>query len=271
VTEVDKPGEPEVAKPAASEAKIGEPATLAIRLSGIARRLGREAVLRSIDIEIAPGRVVVLRGSNGAGKTTLLRLIATRLRPSHGDGAVFGHDLVREADAVRGHIGMLGTMGGNYPLLSAKENLALALDLAGKQGSQHVVDALRTVGVEGVGERNGRGLDDALRTVGLEGVGDKLVRTYSSGMKKRLGLARQLLLDPDLWLLDEPHAALDEDGKALIDRCVMAARERGRTVLMSSHESERHGLTPDAEVVLEQGVLRRVGAGQRAPTGSLAS
>lgn len=214
----------------------------AIRLSGLVRRLGREEVLRGIELEVTAGRLVVLRGSNGAGKTTLLRVLATRLRPSRGSGAVYGHDLVKQAEAVRRRVGLLGAMGGNYPVLSAAENLGLALKLSGRGGDQAAIGRV-------------------LATVGLEGVGNKLVRAFSSGMKKRLGLARQLLLDPDLWLLDEPYAALDEAGKALVDSSVMAARGRGRTVLMSSHEADRHELDPDAVVLLETGVLKLVPRG----------
>src|SRR5690606_39657533 len=80
-----------------------------------------------------------------------------------------------------------------------------------------------------------------------------LVRSYSSGMKKRVGLARMALLDPNLWLLDGPYAALDDDAKALVDRLVVEARSRGRTVFMASHESDRPELTPDAVLYLAAG------------------
>ena len=200
--------------------------------------MGRELVLAGIDLEVAPGRLVVLRGSNGSGKTTLLRLLATRLRPHAGTASVLGHDLVREADAVRSRVGLLSSSGGNYPVLTAGENLSLAMSLTGK-GSQTAAGA-------------------ALERVGLADAAAKQVRYFSSGMKKRLGLARQLLLDPDLWLLDEPHAALDEEGKRLVDECLTEARSRGRTVLLASHEQDREYLAPDAVIELSRGKLRLV-------------
>jgi len=92
--------------------------------------MGGEPVLRSIDLDVSPGRVVVLRGSNGAGKTTLLKVLATRLRPSSGGGAVFGNDLVRQANEVRASVGFLGAYGSNYPMLTARENLVLATSLS---------------------------------------------------------------------------------------------------------------------------------------------
>ena len=147
---------------------------------------------------------------------------------------------------------LLGALGGNYPVLSAAENLKLALQLSGRVGDDDAIER-------------------ALVAVGLGGVGRKLVRAFSNGMKKRLGLARQLLLDPDLWLLDEPYAALDEEGKALVDRSVMAARERGRTVLLSSHEADRHALVPDAVVLLRGGVLALLSASPLEPLAEAAS
>lgn len=220
----------------------------AISLRGLSRRLGGEMVLAGIDLDVTAGRVVVLRGSNGAGKTTLLKVLATRLRPTAGGGAVHGNDLVLQAESVRSAIGFLGVYGGNYPMLTARENLALAAGLV----PQGVV-------------RGSTRRDDSstvLDMVGLGAAADKLVRTFSSGMKKRLGLARLAMLDPRLWLLDEPYAALDDEAKALVDGLIAGARQRGRTVLLASHESDRPELAPDAVLLLAGGRIRHLEGGR---------
>lgn len=212
----------------------------AIELRAISRRMGRDLVLDGLSLEVAKGRVVVLRGGNGAGKTTLLRLLATRLRPNEGSGSVHGFDLVRQAQDVRARIGLLSVHGGNYAVLTAAENLRLALELTNRP---HV-------------DTSDAAIAAALDKVDLGSVGRKLVRSYSSGMKKRLGVARLLLLDPELWLLDEPYSALDDDGKHLMDDVISGARQRGRTVLLASHENDRDALRVDAVLTLAGGALR---------------
>ena len=187
----------------------------AVELSGLARRYGAAYVLRDVNLNVAEGRTLVLRGGNGAGKTTLLRVLSTRLRPSRGGGRVFGFDLVREAHRVRERVAYLSVFGGAYGALTAKENLAFAARLYGQP-------------VEKV--------DGLLGQVGLSDARDRLVRTFSSGMKKRLGVARVLLSNADLWLLDEPYAALDEEGQNLIDALLVNAKADGKTVLMASHD-----------------------------------
>lgn len=214
-------------------------ASPAVALRGVRRRMGRDLVLDGINLDIAAGRVVVLRGANGAGKTTLLRLLATRLRPHDGGGAVHGFDLVKQAAYVRARVGLLSVHGGNYPVLTAAENLELALDLTRPGGARSA-----TADIEA-----------ALAKVDLAGAGRKLVRSFSSGMKKRLGIARLTLLDPGLWLLDEPYSALDDEGKRLMDAVIREARERGRTVLLASHESDRPELGVDAVLTLVGGGL----------------
>lgn len=210
----------------------------AIALDAVTKRFGRELVLRELRLEMAPGRVAVLKGSNGAGKTTLLRLLATRLRPTRGRARVFGYDLQRQGDEARRRVALLSVLGGNYAMLTARENLRLATALSGLPGAD---------------------VDAALARVALSGVSDGLVRTFSSGMKKRLGLARMLLVDPPLWLLDEPFAALDEQGRILVEDALAAARAQGRTILMASHELERAARFADAVLELRGGRLVHAG------------
>jgi len=206
---------------------------LVIELNDLSRRYGVAYVLRGVNLKVTPGRTVVLRGGNGAGKTTLLRVLSTRLRPSRGGGRVLGFDLVREGHRIRERVAYLSVFGGAYGALSARENLALAARLYGKR-----VD-----------------LDGYLEQVGLSAARDKLVRTFSSGMKKRLGIARLLLADADLWLLDEPYTALDENGRELIDALLIRAKAEGKTVVMASHELERSARFADRVLSLEGGVL----------------
>lgn len=216
--------------------------TDAVELANITRKLGGSAVVTGVNFRLAAGRLLMLRGANGSGKTTLLRIIAGRLRPTTGTAKVFGFDTVKQPDEVRKRLGMLTVLGGNYPILTAKENLRLAADL----------------GI--AGPVSDSQLHEILHAVGLADTGTKLTRTFSSGMKKRLGLARLILLDPDLWLLDEPHAALDTAGKNLIDRLVGEAQARGRTIIMASHEDDRDTLKPDATVEMVHGTLALVEA-----------
>lgn len=208
--------------------------SLAIDLKHVSRRWGRERVLRDVSLEVEKGRVVALHGHNGSGKTTLLRLLATRLRPTAGTAYVFGHDLIKEAAEVRREVAYLSVQSGSYGPLTARENLALAATLCG--APEHRVD-------------------EVLRQVGMQEHAHRLVRVFSSGMKRRVALARLLLQDADMWLLDEPYASLDEDGRLLVDQLLRQAREVGRTVLVASHEPERVGPIVDATVYLEMGAL----------------
>jgi len=221
-----------VARPEATP-QVAIPTTPAIELRGLARRYGAAYVLQDINLKVSPGRTLMLRGGNGAGKTTLLRVLSTRLRPSRGGGSVLGFDLVREAHRVRERVAYLSVFGGAYGALTARENLMLAAKLYGKDTD-----------VEGY-----------LEHVGLQHAQGKLVRTFSSGMKKRLGVARVLLSGADLWLLDEPYAALDEAGRRLIDALLEAAKVEGKTVVMASHELERSARFADRILDVQGGTL----------------
>lgn len=211
----------------------------AIALEHLSRRYGRSYVLQNITLTVRPGRTLVLHGSNGAGKTTLLRVLSTKLRPSSGQGAVFGFDLHKKAHEVRRRAAYLSVFGGVYGALTATENLQLAAKLYGKE------------------------LDVApyLQRVGLAHTSNKLTHSFSSGMKKRLGVARLLLSDAPLWLLDEPYAALDEEGRFLIDGLLKEAKALGKTVVMASHELERSAQFADSIVEVKDRSLTLVRQG----------
>jgi heme exporter protein A len=147
---------------------------------------------------------------------------------------------VKQANEVRKSVAYLSVTGGSYPSLTAFENLKLAAQLYG----------LEFTGAE---------LDGKLAAVGLSQARNKLVREFSSGMKKRLGIARVLLSDAELWLLDEPYNALDESGQILVDDLLKTAHLDGRTVVMATHDLERSSRFADSVLVLEQGLLKRPG------------
>ena len=209
---------------------------LAVELYSLARRYGRNYVLKEINLSVSAGKTVILRGDNGAGKTTLLRVLSTRLKPSRGGGKVYGYDLVRQADEVRQRVIYLPVFGGHYPMMSALENLQLAARLSQQ----------RVAGAE---------LETQLEQVGLLDARHKLVRTFSSGMKKRLMLARLRLSQARLWLLDEPYTALDEQGQGLVDELLLSAKAQGKTVMMASHELKRAEALADSILAVAQGRL----------------
>jgi len=210
-------------------------ATSALELNGICRRFGRRWVLRGIDLQLARGETLGLMGRNGSGKTTLLRIISTALKPTRGSGRVFGHDLVREADAVRERVGVLGHAPGLYEDLTGEENLRFALGMLGwTPDARRIADLLERVGLAGVRER---------------------VRAYSAGMRRRLALARVLMVRPDLLLLDEPFASFDEEGITLVCDIVREVTAAGGAAVIATHDALRAGRIVDRIVRIEAGLL----------------
>ena len=215
---------------------IGPAKLTTIELYNLFLKYGHNYILKDINLVVNQGKIVTLQGSNGTGKTTLLKIISTKLKPSKGKGKVFTYDLHKEAHKIRQKVAYLSVLGGSYNVLSALENLQLASKLYNKSLS------LKT-------------LETHLDEVGLLHTKNKLVRTFSSGMKKRLAVARLLLADASLWLLDEPYAALDEEGRLLIDTLLVHARDEGKAVIMASHELERSTQLADATLRLAEGRL----------------
>jgi heme exporter protein A len=185
----------------------------AIELEGLTRRYGDREALSDVSLALEPGRTLVVFGPNGAGKTTLLRVLATLLRPHGGTARVLERELPREGWAVRGRIGFLGHASLLYRDLTARENLRFHARL-------HDVSRAR--------------VDELLDAVGLRARADDPVHTYSRGMVQRAAVARAVLHDPELLLLDEPTSNLDPHAADLVEPLIGAGS--GRTRVLTSHD-----------------------------------
>jgi heme ABC exporter ATP-binding subunit CcmA len=181
--------------------------------------LGRFPALAGIDLDIEAGQVVLVRGANGAGKSTLLRALAGLVPLASGEGVVLGHDLRRERRRVRRRTALLGHATGLYDDLTVAENLRFWTRAAGGSAAAADVAMVRL------------GLDGRLATVAAG--------RLSAGQRRRTALAGLLARSADLWLLDEPHAGLDAEGRDTLDALVAEAAAGGTTVLLASHELDR--------------------------------
>jgi heme exporter protein A len=216
--------------------------TPGVETRDLARLFRRSPALAGVSLQVESGRAVALLGPNGAGKTTLLRILATALRPTFGTAAVDGIDVAVQPEAVRPRVALLPHATGLYDDLTAPENLAFAAALMGvpaPERADRVAAALSRVGMEA--ERASR------------------VGRFSAGMRRRVALARVLLGHPRLVLLDEPYAALDADGMALVDDLLGEWRDAGATVLVATHAEDRLTARLDGWARLEHGLLVEVG------------
>ncbi|NPA90485.1 MAG: heme ABC exporter ATP-binding protein CcmA [Chloroflexi bacterium] len=191
-----------------------------IHVRGLVKRFGYTVVLKGISLDIEAGESVVLLGPNGAGKTTLLRILATLLKPSAGRVTVAGEDIVRHPQAVRHLLGYVSHHPLLYPDLTARENLRFYAQLYG------------------LPEPDAR-IDELLERVGLARRGDDLVRTFSRGMVQRLTIARALLHNPPILLLDEPDTGLDPQAANMLARLLQDVAVEGRTILLTTHNLSR--------------------------------
>ena len=191
----------------------------AVAAEGVTRRFGRRWALRGVDLAVPRGAVVALLGANGTGKTTLLRLISTLLKPTAGRLEVLGHTLPAGGDEIRTGAAFMTAGGHAYEELTGVENLRFAARMSATATTD---DDLR----------------DALAAVELGGAADIPVRAWSTGMRRRLELARLRLRPLELVLLDEPFVSLDEDGVGLVHEAVRGWRDAGAAVVIASHRVE---------------------------------
>jgi heme ABC exporter ATP-binding subunit CcmA len=210
--------------------------TLAVRFRSVISLLGRFPALSGVDLDVAPGEVLLIRGPNGAGKTTLLRACAGLVGVSSGEAEVLGHDLRTDRRSVRRRIGLLGHAAFLYDDLTVADNLRFAARAA---------------------RATTAAADEAMARLGLDGrLRDVPAATLSAGQRRRVALAAVVARRPELWLLDEPHAGLDSGGRDLLDELVREAAAGGATVLMASHEHERAASLASRTVVMAGGQVR---------------
>jgi heme ABC exporter ATP-binding subunit CcmA len=207
--------------------------SLAVRLRSAVSLLGRFPALAGVDLDVAPGEVVLVRGANGAGKTTLLRACAGLASFASGEAEVLGHDLRKDRRAVRRRVGLLGHASFLYDDLTVADNLRFSARAGGA-----TIEAA----------------EEAMARLGLDGrLRDVAVTKLSAGQRRRVAVAAVVARRPDLWLLDEPHAGLDAAGRDLLDALVGEAAARGATVLLASHELDRAAAIATRTVVMAGG------------------
>ena len=182
------------------------------------KKRGQIHAVDDVSFSVSPGQIYGLLGANGAGKTTTLRLLATLLRPTRGSALVAGHDVVEASQQVRANVGFLAASTALYGRLTARETLMYFGRLNGLRPAQV---AART-----------QQLADAL---GMHDFLDRRCETFSTGMKQKTSIARTLIHDPAVMIFDEPTVGLDIMAARTIVAFVRECRDRGKTVIYSTH------------------------------------
>ena len=206
-----------------------------IKLRNFFKSFGPKNVLRSLDLDIDSGEIVVIKGKNGSGKTTLLKALSTLEKPDDYDLAEIDEfDLVSNSEEIRSRVGFLSHNPPFYPELSGLENLDFWLDL---HPAEHGLDYA----------------SEMLAKVGLIMFKDDMAGNYSRGMIQRLGFAIAIAHSPTTLLLDEPFTGLDDEGSEIIEQHLLRLKEDGCSILLSSHDDISFA---DRTLELVQGALK---------------
>jgi len=205
------------------------------------KKRGLVHAVDSVSFRCQPGQIYGLLGANGAGKTTTLRMLATILEPTSGTAQVAGFDVKRDPERVRANVGFLSTATALYGRLSAREMVEYFGRLNGMEG-----EPLR------------KAVDDLFRALDMESFSDRRCEKLSTGMKQKVSIARTLVHDPAVMIFDEPTVGLDVMTARAIVAFIRHCRERGKTVIFSTHvmsEAEklcdRIGIIHDGKLLAE--------------------
>ncbi|MGZ4216523.1 MAG: ATP-binding cassette domain-containing protein [Solirubrobacteraceae bacterium] len=222
-----------------------DPSSPAITAVDVRMSFGDNVVLDGLEFAVERGSVFALLGPNGAGKTTMVRILATLLEADHGTIRVAGHDVTREADAVRAAIGVTGQFSAVDDLLTGRENLALMGDL------HHLSRPAAR-------ER----IDELLERFELADAADRMAMTYSGGMRRRLDLAMTLIGSPQVIFLDEPTTGLDPRSRRTMWEIVESLADDGTTVFLTTQYLDEADKLADRVAILDRGRLVAEGSAQ---------
>jgi heme exporter protein A len=212
----------------------------ALEVAGLSKLYGRTVALRAVSLRLGAGQSLALLGANGSGKTTLLKIVAGAASPTAGTIALFGLDARSEPRLARSRVGLLASETYLYDDLTARENLRFTLTMTGGAVSDEQI--LR-----------------ALQGVRLAAHAGDRVRSFSSGMKRRLAVARVQMLQPRVLLLDEPYNNLDAEGADMIDEWIHRVTGIGGAVVVATHDAKRVMAIADLVAHLDRGMLRYAG------------
>jgi len=188
-----------------------------VRVQGLTKRFGFTMALDGVGMNVGQGEILAVFGPNGAGKTTFIQILSTLMRPTSGTVHFLGYDILEQGERVRGAIGVLPHNPLLFPHLTAYENLKFYGQMFGVKNLKIRIEEL-------------------LENVGLAGRRDHLAGTFSRGMQQRLAIARAMIHDPRILLLDEPCTGLDRNGIAFLGRVLTASCQTSKTVIMTSHD-----------------------------------
>ncbi len=217
-------------------AKVGQNAVNAIEVEGLVKTFGRLRAVDGVDLSVPTGSVYGLLGPNGAGKTTTARMLATLTKPDAGTARIYGHDVVQEADTVRGLVSMTGQFASVDEDITGMENLILVSRLLGfgwrdaRERAQELLDAF-----------------------GLEDAADRQVKTFSGGMRRRLDIAASIVITPEILFLDEPTTGLDPRSRNEVWDIVRALVASGTTVLLTTQYLDEADQLAERIAVIDHG------------------
>ena len=202
-----------------------------VELRGLTVSYGSTIALRQVELTLYDG-VTGLFGPNGAGKSTLLRVLSGLLRPSGGSALLFGQEIRSSSESIRRRIGYASHDSGLYARLSVMENLSLFANLYGVTPGR---------------------VDEVLDQLDMHEWRSMQVGALSAGLKRRVAVARAVLHEPEVLLLDEPYSNLDDDASERVSAAIMAWRAPGRVALIATHGAKRVKAFADAGIIIQRG------------------